>query len=168
MLLAAPFVEAAGKRYAVVVGVKSYRSGQPLPELSYTENDASQLAKTLENGGYQVTLMTQTASTSDGNSVMAPQSAFIRDQLEAVLSNPNLKTDDMVLVAFAGHGVQFEYHTPDGTRTPRFYFCPGDADIKDVKTANDVTERNRLIDLTELYAGLKTEGLQGGREVAAG
>src|SRR5437879_6220026 len=33
-----------GKRYALVVGVTKYRPGQPLPDLSYTENDAAGLA----------------------------------------------------------------------------------------------------------------------------
>lgn len=144
----------AGKRYAVVVGVKSYRAGQPLPELPYTENDATKLAETLEAGGYQVTLMTQTVGRRQGDELMNPISDFIRDQIDAVLDNPFLKDDDVVIVALAGHGVQYEL-TEDGKNTPHFYFCPGDADIRKVRTANDITDRNRLIDLQELYTGLQ-------------
>lgn len=144
----------AGKRYAVVVGVNKYRAGQPLPELPYTENDATKLAETLEAGGYQVTLMTQTVGRRKGDELMNPISDFIRDQIDAILANPFLKEDDVVIVALAGHGVQYEL-TENGQKTPHFYFCPGDADIRKVLTANDITDRNRLIDLQELYGGLK-------------
>jgi formylglycine-generating enzyme required for sulfatase activity len=144
----------AGKRYAVVVGVKSYRPGQPLPELPFTENDADKLAETLRVGGYQVTLMTQTIGRTAGSEVMNPLSDYIRDQIDAVLDNPFLKDDDVVIVALAGHGVQYE-SMEGGVKTPQFYFCPGDADVRKLTTANEITDRNRLIDLQELYSGLK-------------
>lgn len=144
----------AGKRYAVVVGVKSYRAGQPLPELPYTENDATKLAETLEAGGYQVTLMTQTVGRREGDELMNPISDFIRDQIDAVLDNPFLKDDDVVIVALAGHGVQYELTNASG-KEPHFYFCPGDADIRKLSSANGITDRNRLIDMQELYTGLQ-------------
>lgn len=144
----------AGKRYAVVVGVRSYRPGQPLPELPYTENDASKLAETLKAGGYDVTLMTQTSGRVPGHGVMTPLSDYIRDQIDAVLDNPFLKDDDVVIVALAGHGVQYEIDEA-GRKTPQFFFCPADADIRKLRTANEITERNRLINLSELYGGLK-------------
>lgn len=140
-----------GERYAVVVGVASYRSGQPLPKLSYAENDATKLAKTLQDGGYLVTLMTQSRGRSKGNEVFTPMCDYIRDQLDAVLDNPNLTKDDVVMLAFAGHGVQYD-SIKSGSR---FYFCPADADIRNLKSADGVSERNHLLDLTELYARLK-------------
>ena len=48
MAISLSFSADAGERYAVVVGVTSYRSGQPLPELAYAENDANRLATVLE------------------------------------------------------------------------------------------------------------------------
>lgn len=156
-LVFSPTATAEGKRYALIVGVKTYRPGQPLPELPFTENDASDLAKTLEAGGYQVTLMTQTVGRTEGKEVLAPLSDFIRDQLDAMLDNPFLTDEDVVIVALAGHGVQYELIEGDGDnakKTPKFYFCPGDADIAKLKTANEVADRNRLLDLGELYDAL--------------
>lgn len=147
--------QAAGKKYALIVGVTAYRPGQPLPKLPYTENDANELAKVLTGGGYKVTLMTQAVAKVDGNEVLAPMSDFIRDQLDLILTNPNLKSDDIVLVALAGHGVQYEFLDGD-QKTPKFYFCPTDADISKLKTANDITASNNLLDLSELYTALNT------------
>lgn len=144
----------AGKRYAVIVGVKKYRPGQPLPELSFTENDATKLAEILKTGGYQVTLMTQAVGRIEGREVMNPLSDYIRDQIDAVVKNPFLKDDDIVIVALAGHGVQYE-HSVNGRKSPHFYFCPADANIRGLQTTKDISERSRLIDLSELYDGLK-------------
>ena len=144
---------ADGKRYALVVGVSTYRPGQPLPELEFTENDATELAKVLGDGGYKVTLMTQTVGRDKGSEVLSPMSDYIRDQLLAILDNPFLKPEDVVIVAFAGHGVQYEL-VEGGKKTPKFYFCPSDADVAKLRTANDVTDRSRLIDLSEVYQSL--------------
>ncbi len=147
-------LQAAGKRYALVIGVKTYRPGQPLPELPYTENDADGLAAVLKAGGYDVTLMTQTLGRVEGKEVFAPLSDYIRDQLSAILDSPFLKDEDVVMIALAGHGVQYELLDDAGTKTPKFYFCPADADVAKLKTANEITDRNRLIDLGELYTAL--------------
>ena len=147
-------LQAAGKRYALVIGVKTYRSGQPLPELPYTENDADGLAAVLKAGGYDVTLMTQTLGRVEGKEVFAPLSDYIRDQLSAILDSPFLKDEDVVLIALAGHGVQYELEDKKGNKTPKFYCCPADADIAKLKTANEITDRHRLIDLGELYTAL--------------
>lgn len=161
----------AGRRYALVVGVKSYRAGQPLPDLPYAENDAKDLAVTLQSGGYQVTLMTQSGGQRPGHYLMNPTSDLIRDQINALLRNPFLRDDDVVIVALAGHGVQFDFtkgkkavsaidlqsdsveveFVNDGPRVPHFYFCPADADIRGLQSANKVADRHRLIDLEELY-----------------
>ncbi|MEZ6056940.1 MAG: SUMF1/EgtB/PvdO family nonheme iron enzyme [Planctomycetaceae bacterium] len=155
LLLSLATVAEAGKRYALIVGVKTYRPGQPLPELAYTENDADGLAEVLKAGGYDVTLMTQTVGRVEGKGVFNPLSDYIRDQLSAILDNPFLKDDDVVVVALAGHGVQYELVDDAGMKTPKFFFCPADADVAKLKTANDITDRNRLIDLGELYTALK-------------
>ena len=155
LALTTTFPSYAGKHYALVVGVSSYRAGQPLPPLPYTENDANGLAEVLKAGGYDVTLMTQTVGRTKGKEVLAPLSDYIRDQISAILDNPFLKDDDVIIVAFAGHGVQYEMVDANGNKNAKFYFCPADADIRRLKTAEDISERNRLIDLGELYTALK-------------
>lgn len=152
-ILSTPAV-GAGKRYALVVGVDKYRSGQPLPPLAYTENDVDGLAKVLKAGGYDVTLMTRTVGRGEGTEELAPLSTYIRDQLAQILDNPFLGPEDIVVVAFAGHGVQYEFEE-SGRKTPRFYFCPADADVKTLNTANEVTARHNLLDLGEVYSALE-------------
>ncbi|MEI7702045.1 MAG: SUMF1/EgtB/PvdO family nonheme iron enzyme [Planctomycetia bacterium] len=153
-LICSSIVSAAGRKYALVVGVQKYRVNQPLPDLIYTENDAAELANVLQKGGYSVTLMTTAASRVPGQEHLAPSSDYIRDQLKTILSAPGLDEDDVVLIAFAGHGVQFDYVEGTGdsqNRTSRFYFCPADAGINEISTANQITGDHNLIDLTELY-----------------
>ena len=144
----------AGKRYALVVGVKKYRSNQPLPELAYTENDATEFAKLLKQGGYDVTLMTQTEGRMDGKDVFLPTASYIRDQIDAILGSQFLKSDDLVLVALTGHGVQYELTSGD-KKTGKFYFCPADADVSKLKSAKEITAANNLLDLAELYQNLE-------------
>jgi formylglycine-generating enzyme required for sulfatase activity len=147
-------IAAAGQKYALIVGVQKYRVNQPLGSLAYTENDASRLADVLRAGGYEVTLMTTEIGRVPNMEHLAPSSDYIRDQLKTILNAPGLDEDDVVLIALAGHGVQFDYVEGTGddqTRTPRFYFCPADANISEISSANEVTAVNNLIDLTELY-----------------
>ena len=149
--------QAAGRKYALIVGVRSYRLEQPLPELSFTENDANKLAEVLAAGGYNVTLMTQSESASPGNEALNPLSDYIHDQLQAILDSPNLDEDDIILIALAGHGVQLDLIDGTGARqrrTPQFFFFAADADIRNLRTANEVTAKNRLINLSELYQAL--------------
>jgi len=70
--------QAAGKKYALVVGVATYRPGQPLPKLPFTENDANDLAQVLTDGGYKVKLMTQSVGRMEDKEVYMPMSEFIR------------------------------------------------------------------------------------------
>lgn len=134
------------RKYALVVGVKEYRAQQPLPTLSYTENDAEQLAAVLQEAGFQVTLMTQAAGKEKTR--FLPMAEYIRDELKALVERPFLKKDDVVLVALAGHGVQFD-EEQDGKKVEKFFFCPMDADIG---TKGD--KQNNLIPLDHLYGQL--------------
>lgn len=146
-------LEAAGKRYALVVGVSTYHPAQPLPKLPYTENDANDLAQVLSSGGYKVKLMTNSVGRMEGSEVLSPISSFIRTQLDALLDNPNLTPDDIVIVALAGHGVQYELIDGD-KKSAKFYFCPTDAEITSLETANQITDKNNILDLAEVYAAL--------------
>src|SRR5262245_38823962 len=78
---------------------------------------------------------TQSAAAKDLR--FAPESVKIRRELKLLLAN-RVK-DDTVLIAFAGHGVQF-------AKEEESYFCPADAQLTDRKT---------LISLSALYRELE-------------
>src|SRR5436190_1679597 len=115
VLAVTPPAAAAGKKYAVLVGVQRYDHGK-LEPLEFTENDVTKLAGLLGPAGYQVTLLTDTTGAKDAT--LAPTRDNIQKQLKSVLNQT--KRDDLVLVAFAGHGLQFE-------AKQTAYFCPRDA-----------------------------------------
>ena len=126
-------IASAGDRYAFLVGVKQYDKTQ-LNSLSYTEADAMALAGALKTAGYDdanIVLMTQTLGAS--NVRQLPTSQQIRKELHLLLGE--LESDDTLLLAFSGHGVQFRNERD-------FYFCPMDANLND---------RSTLISLGEVY-----------------
>ena len=104
--------EPVSKKYAVLVGVNGYQH-EKLSRLAYAEADVTALGAILEQSGYRVTLLT--GSSADER---APTKANVERQLKRVLAG--CKRGDMVLVALAGHGLQFE-----GEKD--CYFCPVDA-----------------------------------------
>src|SRR5215472_12742596 len=126
-----------GEKYALLVGVRKYAKTSELRELHYPERDMEDLARVLRDGGYRpenVMLMTQTAGAD--NTRFLPLAANIRKELKALLRN-RIKADS-VLVAFAGHGLQFR-------GSDEVYFCPADARPDDKAT---------LISLDEVYQAL--------------
>jgi sulfatase modifying factor 1 len=159
--------ERPAKKYALVVGVREYREGQPLPELPYTEPDAEQLGQVLERGGYSVTVMTQSVGGQKGKFGQLPTADNIRDKLEGILGNPFLAEEDTVLLALAGHGVLLPVTIDDkGTLAERFFFCPMDADVAPIINAakekrfsslSELRKERHLVSLDELYASLDTQ-----------
>jgi formylglycine-generating enzyme required for sulfatase activity len=132
--------EAKGERYALLIGVQDYDVNE-LHNLSFAEADVSALAETLRQGGYDhnnVVLMTQTLGAKKAR--FLPEASHIRKELDLLLAN--LDRDDSVLIAFAGHGIQFQ-----GEQDP--YFCPMDAKL---------TDRSTLIALKEVYTKLEKCG----------
>src|SRR4029078_4044047 len=88
--------------------VASFATAAPneLRDLPYAEADVEALARTLVDAGYQrenVVLMTQSSAASALR--FAPESNKIRRELKLVLSGR--AKEDTVIIAFAGHGVQF-------------------------------------------------------------
>ena len=127
LLLAAPFLaaEARGDHYALLVGVRQYDPNE-LRSLPYSEADVEDLAKVFRDSGYReanVVLMTQTLGAE--NTRLLPLAANIRKELKLLLANRS--EDDVVVVAFAGHGVQFVGEEDS-------YFCPADARLADQET----------------------------------
>ena len=138
LFLAAPS-QADGKRYAVIVGVNGYDHAALAP-LEYAEADAADLAAILGAGGYDVRLLTGAAGKAD------PTRSPTKANVEAVLKGTldGCKRDDLVLVALAGHGLQF-----DGDKDA--HFCPRDA-----KPFPDRTDT--LVSLQGLYGQLEECG----------
>jgi formylglycine-generating enzyme required for sulfatase activity len=124
----------AGGKYALVVGVRDYRKDE-LRSLKYAEDDATDLAQVLREGGWRnVVLMTAPEAKRDAG--LAPTADNFRDRFKALLADRT--PDDVVLVAFSGHGVRLKGGDD-------FLLCPPDARLGDVKT---------LLPLSELYKEL--------------
>lgn len=94
---------ADGKRFAVLIGVQKYDDKKFEP-LEYTERDVADLAKVLETAGYNVTLLTDSVGQKD--KALEPTRANVEKAIKATLGK--CTRDDLVLVAFAGHGLRFD------------------------------------------------------------
>jgi tetratricopeptide (TPR) repeat protein len=126
-----------GERYALVVGVRRYDPNE-LRSLPYSEADAVGLAAVLRQNGYKplnVVLMTQAAAVEDLR--FLPTAERIRKELELLIQDTG--PEDHVLVALAGHGVQFRGDSES-------YFCPAGAKLSDKST---------LLSLGEIYKSLE-------------
>jgi formylglycine-generating enzyme required for sulfatase activity len=126
--------------YAFLVAVQDYDVKQLKP-LNYTRNDILAFQKALIASGYDkdnVVLMHDDLKTL-GKLRYIPESDKIRDELKLILGT--LEASDSIIVAFAGHGVQFKGEGEN-------YFCPADTDLNDEK-------RQSLISLSEIYQTLE-------------
>jgi S1-C subfamily serine protease len=101
-----------GKRYAVLVGINRYEHPN-LVALRYAENDVAELADVLRGAGYEVTLLTGSAGPD-----LRATKANVERRLRAAVER--CRPPDTLVVAFAGHGLQFGGE-------PDSYFCPVDA-----------------------------------------
>jgi uncharacterized caspase-like protein len=126
-----------GQRFALLVGVRQYNSAE-LPDLKYTEADVEELAKVLLAAGYpaeNVVLLTGARAARDPQA--APTAARVRAELDRLLRDR--QPDDLVLVAFAGHGIERK-------AARQFCFCPSGAVLAEAST---------LLSLNEVYEKLK-------------
>ncbi len=131
----------AQKKYAILVGVNKYQLKDKLPELKYAEKDVIDLGAQLSRTGYVTILLTSKDKATQAN---------ITQVIDEVLEKA--QQDDTVLIAFAGHGVQFE-------GSAEAYFCPVDGrpfpDRTDtlVVTQPDLSEDGTLLCRFEDHAG---------------
>lgn len=128
----------AGESYAFLVSVKEYDEKELRP-LEYTRNDILEFHQTLRSSGIReehIVLMHDDVRSLENRKYL-PEAAKIRQQLKLLLEG--LDDGDSVIVAFAGHGVQFKGDSQN-------YFCPADAKLADRRT---------LISIQEIYGELK-------------
>ena len=130
----------AGENYAFLVAVGDY-DVKHLKALAYTRNDILEFRTELLKSGFpkqNIVLLHDDLKQLENRRYL-PEADKIRQEFTLLLSG--VEPDDTIIVALAGHGVQFK-----GDQTS--YFCPADADLDDEKHA-------RLISFQELYQGLE-------------
>ncbi len=137
---------AEGKKYFIGIGVNEYDHAK-LEKLRFAENDILEAGQLFGDSGYTVTLLTTTVGPlrNDPKDVrrqpvtaLVPTKVNIDRALKAVLAQ--CKKDDILVCAFAGHGMQFDEDTGA-------YFCPVDA-----KPFKD--DKDTLISLEDIYKHL--------------
>ncbi|MEO2018766.1 MAG: SUMF1/EgtB/PvdO family nonheme iron enzyme, partial [Fuerstiella sp.] len=121
-------VSAAGKKYALVVGVEKYNPSQ-LTSLQFAEDDAEALGQALQKLGFDVVVMTRQADVPERVPAFTDD---ILTQLKRRLRDRS--PDDTVIVALSGHGVQLKGDQPGADGTKETYFCPERADLRKKST----------------------------------
>lgn len=135
LLLAFPGLVTAGENYAFLVAVSDYDRTELKP-LKFTRADLLAFRQTLVDSGFKpaniVHLHDDTAKLSGARFLSAAQN--IREELSLLLGT--LDKDDTLIVAFAGHGIQFKGE-------PESYFCPRDTRL---------AKRDTLISFADVLA----------------
>ena len=120
--------EEEGERYALLVGVSTYRSDSGFTALKYPESDMKRLAESLKEIGFQernIRLMVQSAPDERFN----PRRENILKELSLLMANK--RPNDTVMVVLSGHGLQKR-------GTDNSYFCPNDTNLKNIDTWLDM------------------------------
>jgi TPR repeat protein len=143
----------AGKRYALLVGVREYDHAD-LRKLEFTENDIEELAKVLKRAGYaEVVVLTSTRGKKAP--ARKPTAANIRAQIKRL--SGLVKQDDLLLVALAGHGLMWPVLDPMTKRQKdESFFCPCDARPRSKETLDELSKT--MIPLGELFRSLDESG----------
>lgn len=131
------------ENYAVIIGIGGYDEKQLKPLGEFPRNDAVEFRDLLVQSGFKdeniILMVDDLAALPKTNPAgrYLPEASKIRKELELLL--PTLERNDTLIIALAGHGVQFK-----GDQEP--FFCPLDAKLDDKTT---------LISLNWLYEQLK-------------
>ncbi len=138
VLLSLASSSAWAEDFALLVAARDYATAgkSGLRSLKYSRNDIVDLGATLIDCGYKKRSVVMMYDGHPDSSKL-PEYEKIKEQLDLMLTD--LSPGDSVLVALAGHGVQFAKDKVN-------YFCPLDADIE--------AKRN-LLSLTEVYELLR-------------
>ena len=126
------------KRYAVVVGVSDY--DDEIPELPNAKNDAYRLHSVLQEfSGFtsdQVYLLANGSDPSSHTEVLSPTKPIVLQKLQYVCDNAG--PDDLILLYFAGHGVEM-------SKTPYLITSDTRMDVLS-ETALDVGRLNAMLE----------------------
>ncbi len=129
----------ASKKLAFLVGVSDYKR-DGLANLNYSDDDIEALSVVLEKQlGFEVDVLLREQATLAN--IKRRFAAFIRRTKE------ELAKDDIVFVAFSGHGLQKDVMR-DSVLVTEAYFCPYDASKFDNTT---------LLPINEVMKSLETE-----------
>jgi uncharacterized caspase-like protein len=131
----------AGKKYALLVGVRDYDSAR-LASLRFPENDVEELAAVLQKQASFTEVRLLTSTRGAKNKDHAPTAANIRTALRELLERKT--RHDLVLLALVGHGLSSTLREGRTERDESF-FCPSDAKINDAST---------LLGMSRLFADL--------------
>jgi hypothetical protein len=131
------------QRFALLVGVNNYQHAKLAP-LKFAVNDVTELSDILKPAGYRVVLLTDDTGRKNGK--LAPTRSNINQQLNLLLRS--CKSGDTVIVALAGHGLQF------GERKEA-YFCPADGRPFADETATLVSISHVYTEIDKSFAGVK-------------
>ena len=116
------------QRYALLIGVNKYPDEKLLKTLPSAVKDMTDLAETLEKFAEfpkeNITLM-----TDDSPENLLPTRENIQKQINKI--RDKLTKNDLLIVAFSGHGVTIDY---TDERAARPYFCVRDTDLPDIET----------------------------------
>jgi formylglycine-generating enzyme required for sulfatase activity len=134
---------ARSQKHALLVGINTYAHPK-LQKLKYAENDAAELATVLRKAGYKVVLLTGALGKKKAG--LKPTRANIEARLKEVLGK--CRRGDTVLVALAGHGLQFE-----GKKDA--FFCPQDARPFAGRTDSLLSLQKVYNELDESFAAVK-------------
>jgi serine/threonine protein kinase len=132
------------RKLALLVGVNTY-AHPVLTPLRYANNDVMELGTSLESVGYDVTVLSDSTGAKDAE--LLPTKANFDKQLGRVLDRCRSREYTVVL-AFAGHGIQFDGHKDA-------YFCPQDAVPSADKATTLVSLGNVYTKLDQSFAGVK-------------
>jgi formylglycine-generating enzyme required for sulfatase activity len=143
--------ETKGKKYALLVGVKSYDHNK-LSDLKYTENDAEEMANVLTEAKYdEVVVLTTSRGQKDEKK--KPTKANVERELARLLKR--VTKHDVVLIGLSGHGVQYEVKQGNKKRDESF-FCPSDAKI--IKSDDFEKLEATMISFRKLFEQLDDSG----------
>lgn len=127
----------SGHDYAFLVAASNYDKKE-LNSLKFSCSDVIAFRDALIQAGYKsenIVLMHDAEPRLPPRYL--PEARKIREELKLLLAQ--VEEDDSLLIALAGHGVQFE-----GEKTS--YFCPADAKLADRETLISLDEIYKLLD----------------------
>jgi hypothetical protein len=109
------------RRIALLVGINQY-DNRNLQNLEYAERDVTELARILKDS-YTVHLLLGSAPRAGDHSATK---ANLEQTIKKILAS-NLAKEDIVLLAFSGHGQQVSVKKNDGQTRDEPFYCPKDA-----------------------------------------